>query len=283
MAAENRASEDFTPGVVVALGPRLRRITAPNAGFMTGPGTNTYLVGELRCAIVDPGPDDPGHLDAIARAAGSRAERILVTHNHPDHSAGAASLAARLQVPVYAHATRLTGVRHEGFAPDGFLADGERVQGADYSLTCLHTPGHAADHLCFLHHESGILLAGDHVMDSVTVVIAQPDGDMAAYLDSLERLKHTPITAIAPAHGGLMRAPAQVFEDIIAHRRLREEQIVDALAQEPRSVDALVPALYPDLPVPFRPVAGWQVEAHLRKLAAEGRVTAGPASQWRLA
>lgn len=265
------SAEDFTPGKVVDLAPGVRRITAPNPGYMTGPGTNTYLVGEAEVAVIDPGVRDASHLDAIEAAGGGRIRRILVTHNHPDHSRGARELAERTGAPVCAHPTPLRGIREEGFAADEHLDEGDVVAGADYRLRCLHTPGHAADHLCFLHQESGLLFAGDHVMEGVTVVIAPPDGDMAAYLASLARLKREPIEAIAPGHGGVLRPPGTILDGIIAHRREREGQILAALKAGERRIDELVAELYADAPAALHPVAAYQVYAHLLKLRAEGR------------
>lgn len=266
---------DFTPGKVVDLAPDVRRITAPNPGYMTGPGTNTYLVGGAEVAVIDPGVRDAAHLDAIEAAGGGRIRRILVTHNHPDHSRGARELAQRTGAPVYAHPTPLRGIREEGFTADEHLDEGDVVAGADYRLRCLHTPGHAADHLCFLHEETGLLFAGDHVMEGVTVVIAPPDGDMAAYLDSLERLKHEPIEAIAPGHGGVLRPPGAVLDAVIAHRREREAQILEILEAGERRIGEMVAELYSEVPAALHPVAAYQVYAHLLKLRAEGRVAGG--------
>lgn len=280
-------SVDFTPGKVIDLVPGVRRITAPNPGYLTGPGTNTYLVGEAEIAVIDPGVRDESHLDAIETAGGGRIRRILVTHNHPDHSRGARELAGRIGAPVYAHPTPLRGIREEDFEADEHLDEGDIVAGADYRLRCLHTPGHAADHLCFLHEESGLLFAGDHVMEGVTVVIAPPDGDMAAYLDSLERLKGEPIAAIAPGHGGVLRSPAEVLDAIVAHRRQREAEILSVLERSPvgggQCIDEIVAELYAAVPAPLHPVAAYQVYAHLLKLRAEGRVEGGDLdSMWRL-
>lgn len=275
---------DFTPGRVVPVAPGVRRITAPNPGYMTGPGTNTYLVGEAEVAVIDPGVRDAAHLDAIEAAGGGRIHRILVTHNHPDHSRGARELAARTGAPVYAHPTPLQGIREKDFAADAHLDEGDVVAGADYRLRCLHTPGHAADHLCFLHEASGLLFAGDHVMAGVTVVIAPPDGDMAVYLDSLERLKREPIAAFAPAHGGVLRPPDEVLDGIIAHRLEREAQILEALGGGERRIDDLVAELYREVPAPLHPVAAYQVYAHLLKLRDEGRVSGEDLdSAWRRA
>ena len=280
------SGEDFTPGRAIDLAPGVRRITAPNPGYMTGPGTNTYLVGGDEVTVVDPGVDDAGHLDAIVAAAPGPIRRILITHNHPDHTGGARALAARTGARIHAHPTPLQGVRDRGFRADEHLDEGDEVTGADYRMRCLHTPGHTTDHLCFLHEETGLLFAGDHVMAGVTVVIAPPDGDMVAYLASLERLKRESITAFAPAHGGLMRPPAAVLDDVIAHRLEREAQVRAVLAAEPDGigVDDIVARLYTDVPEPLRPVAAYLVYAHLLKLRAEGWASGEDIeSPWRAA
>lgn len=278
------SADDFTPGEVVELAPGVRRITAPNPGYMTGPGTNTYLVGDSEVAVIDPGVRDASHLDAIEAAGAGRIRRILVTHNHPDHSRGARELADRTGAPVHAHPTPLQGVRDKDFVPDGYLDEGDVVAGAGYRLRCLHTPGHAADHLCFLHERSGLLFAGDHVMAGVTVVIAPPDGDMAVYLESLERLKAEPIEAFAPAHGGVLRPARDVLDAVITHRLEREAQILAALDDATgRRIDDLVAELYTDVPAALHPVAAYQVYAHLLKLRGEGRVAGEDMdSAWRL-
>lgn len=265
-------SEEFAPGVALAVAPGVRRVTAPNSGPMTGPGTNTYLVGEGDVAVIDPGPDDAGHLEAVAQAADGRARWILATHNHPDHTAGARSLARRLGLGVHAHPAPLTGIRERGFAPDHHLADGQRIEGEGLALRCLHTPGHSADHVCFLLEAQGLLFAGDHVMEGVTVVIAPPDGDMAAYLASLQALRRETLHLLAPAHGGLLDRPDQRLAGIIEHRLQREADILAALESEPADVMGLTTAIYPDLGEPLRTVAGWQVQAHLDKLAHEDKV-----------
>lgn len=276
--------EGFEPGTVYQIAPGVRRLTAGNSGFMTGPGTNTYLVGSDAVAIIDPGPDDEAHQRAVAEAAGGRAEWILVTHNHPDHSAGARWLAELLEVPVYAEGTPLQGVRDAAFAPDHKLAEGDIIGTGDARLRCLHTRGHAADHLCFLQESTGILFAGDHVMEGVTVVIAPPDGDMRDYLDALERLAQEPVEAILPGHGGRLDNPQQTFAAITAHRLEREQQVLASLAAGPAHIDAIVPQLYPELPEPAQIVAGWQIHAHLLKLETEGRAAQNSTEAlWRLA
>lgn len=276
--------EGFEPGVVYQIAPGVQRLTCGNSGFMTGPGTNTYLVGSDAIAVIDPGPDDESHLRAVAEAAEGRAQRILVTHNHPDHSSGARRLAEMLAVPVYGQGTPLQGVRDTTFEPDHKLAESDVIGAGDDRLRCLHTPGHALDHLCFLQESTGILLAGDHVMEGVTVVIAPPDGDMKAYLDELVRLGRESIRAILPGHGGRLDAPQQTLQQITEHRAARERQVLETLADGPVTTEAIAARLYPELPEPAQVVAGWQVHAHLLKLKAENRAAAdSSATLWQLA
>lgn len=276
-------NNSFEHGKVLQIAPGVRRITAPNPGMMTGPGTNSYLVGTGEVAVIDTGMSHAAHLDAIEQAGAGAIKWILITHAHPDHSPGARELSQRTGAPVYAHPTRLQGIRDKDFYADEYLNESDIINAADFSLRCLHTPGHAADHLCFLREDDGLLFAGDHVMDSVTVVIAPPDGDMNDYLASLERLQQEPITAIAPAHGGLIGDPAQTFADIIAHRLARESQIIDLLESGDDRVDAMVARIYQDVPKGLHAVAAWQVYAHLLKLKKEGRVRGdGPTSRWQL-
>ncbi len=275
------------PGRVDVLAPGLRRITAPNPGVMTGPGTNTYLVGSRELALVDPGPDDAGHLEAVlgaARASGDRIRWVLVTHTHQDHAPGAARLAAAAGAEVVGFGPR------EGFSPDVVARDGFVLDAPSFELRALHTPGHASDHLCWILAEPHVLLSGDHVMDGVTVVVAPPDGDMARYMESLRRVAELdpPLEAIAPGHGRLLGEPRRVVDAVIAHRLARERRVAAALdAVGSATVDDLVAAVYRDVDAALYPVARLSLWAHLRKLAAEGRAeevgagSAGPVRSYR--
>jgi len=265
------------PGRLDVLVPGLARLTAPNPGVMTGPGTNTYLVGyggPGDIVVVDPGPDEPGHLRRITEAAESRGQEIrsvLVTHGHPDHAPGAPALASMTGATLVAHGPT------EDLVPDVAAEDGWSLDADSFRVSALHTPGHASDHLCYvvdLEDSTRVVLSGDHVMDRVTVVIAPPDGDMTAYLQSLERLLvlEPGASAIAPGHGRLLRDPDAVVRAIVAHRLAREAVVADALgAAGPASVDELVPAVYGDVDPALHPVARESLWAHLLKLVAEGR------------
>ncbi|HEX6238248.1 MAG TPA: MBL fold metallo-hydrolase [Acidimicrobiales bacterium] len=264
------ALKPLVHGVPSALSPMVRRIVCENPSLMTGPGTNTYLVGIDEVAVIDPGPDDASHLDAIAGCGGDRIRWILLTHTHPDHSPGAAKLRKLTGAQILAH-ERARGVRL-----DGTLADGSVIEATEFHLTALHTPGHASDHLCYLLNEERTLFTGDHIMSGSTVVIAPPDGDMAAYLASLERLKQVRprLRAIAPGHGHMIDEPLAVIDATIAHRLDREKQVIEALrSRGTATIAALVEEIYTEVPAELHPWARLTVWAHLRKLADEGLVT----------
>lgn len=262
------------PGRADELAPGLIRLTAPNPGLMTGPGTNTYVVGAGDgLAVVDPGPDDEGHRRAIlATAAGRGSIRwVLTTHTHPDHAPGAAPLAREVGARLVGYEAR------DGFVPDIVAGDGWALEGAGFRLQAVHTPGHAGNHLCWLLEPGRILLSGDHVMHGATVVIRPPDGDMGAYLASLRRVGDLDLAAIAPGHGRLIGEPATVVEAIIAHRLEREAVVLRTLeASGGGTLDDLLPAVYADVAPTLLPVARASLWAHLRKLAAEGRARRTP-------
>jgi glyoxylase-like metal-dependent hydrolase (beta-lactamase superfamily II) len=249
----------------------VRRIVASNPGIMTGPGTNTYLVGIDEIAVIDPGPGDAEHLDAIAGCGGDRIRWILLTHTHEDHSPGAVGLKKRTGAEILA----FDGGEGKGKVRiDGTLGDESVIEATEFHLTALHTPGHASNHLCFLLNEERTLFTGDHIMQGSTVVIRPPDGDMAAYLASLERLRHLRprLRAIAPGHGHLITDPMAVVDEYIEHRLARERQVLDTLAARgTATVTELVEDIYVDVPPELHPWARFSVWAHLRKLADEGR------------
>ncbi len=274
--------EDLQPGRPVAVAPGVVRIIAPNAGLFTGPGTNTYLIGSGPLALVDPGPDDDAHLQALCEAVDDRLRWILVTHTHNDHS----PLARRLREvtgaavigfgPVSDQMHRVSGPDSfdQAFSPDRLLADGDRLDSGDFAIEAVYTPGHASNHLCFELLGSGLLFSGDHVMSASTVVIPPPDGDMALYMESLEKVRARPLRTIAPGHGALIPDPAAVLDGYLRHRREREEQVLAGLAAAASggvTAEQLVEAIYVDVPKVLHPAARSSVWAHLRKLAGEGR------------
>jgi glyoxylase-like metal-dependent hydrolase (beta-lactamase superfamily II) len=275
----------LVPEVASALSPLVRRIVCNNPGMMTGPGTNTYLVGVDEIVVVDPGPADPVHLDAIAGCGGDAIRWIVCTHTHPDHAPGAAGLAERTGAEVLAFAPK------DGLVPHRLLADGDGIEATEFRLAAIHTPGHASNHLCFLLEEERLLFSGDHIMEGSTVVISPPDGDMAAYLAALERLRRMrpPLRAIAPGHGHLITDPAAKITEYLDHRLAREAQVLDELRGHGEGADtaSLVAAIYTDVPDFLHPVARFSVWAHLRKLAGEGVVSAAdvddPDSVWSAA
>ena len=266
------APKPIVYGVASALSPMVRRIVAHNPGMMTGPGTNTYLVGIDEIAVIDPGPGDAEHLDAIAGCGGDRIRWILLTHTHEDHSPGAVGLKKRTGAEILA----FDGGEGKGKVRlDGTLGDESIIEATEFHLTALHTPGHASNHLCYLLNEERTLFTGDHIMQGSTVVIAPPDGDMAAYLASLERLKRIRprLRIIAPGHGYLIDDPMAVIDEYISHRLERERQVVDTLRSRGRAaISDLVGDIYTDVPVELHPWARYSVWAHLRKLADDGLV-----------
>jgi len=259
---------DLQPGVLTTISPLVRRILAPNPSVMTGPGTNTYLVGVDQVAVIDPGPDTPEHLDDIAKAGDGRIRWILVTHTHPDHSPGAAGLRERLSADV----SVLGFDERDGFSPDRDIRDGWVLEAGEFRLKALHTPGHASNHLCYLLEDEHLLFSGDHIMSGSTVVIGPPDGDMGAYLSSLRRLESMDIQTIAPGHGAIITDPMAKVEEYVTHRLAREETVAAALAAAGRAtVDELVPAVYQDVSAALHPIARRSLWAHLRKLEDDGR------------
>lgn len=255
-------------GVARALSPLVRRILAPNPGIMTGPGTNTYLVGIDEIAVIDPGPDDAEHLDAIAGCGGDRIRWILATHTHGDHSPGVAGLKERTGAEVRAFESR------DGLEVDVLMGEGDQIEATEFRLTALHTPGHASNHLCYKLEEEHLLFTGDHVMSGSTVVINPPDGDMATYLESLRRVRALRLKKIAPGHGHLIEDPYDVLDHYLAHRAERETAILGALRSEgTTTIDDLVESIYVDVVDELHPVARQTVHAHLRKLADEGHAT----------
>jgi glyoxylase-like metal-dependent hydrolase (beta-lactamase superfamily II) len=269
----------LAPGVAVALSPLVRRIVANNPGFMTGPGTNTYLVGIDEIAVVDPGPDDPDHIDAIVGCGGDRIRWILPTHTHLDHSPGVKRLKKHTGAEVLAIEER------DDLEVDEIIRDGFRLEATEFRLRAVHTPGHASNHTCWYLEEEQLLFSGDHVMQGSTVVIAPPDGDMAVYLESLEKARKLRLRAIAPGHGLVIDEPKAAIDDYLAHRRDREKQVLAAVKKGGSvTIDELVQQIYGgEIPEPLLPVAAQTTWAHLLKLRADKAVTGKSfAGRWRV-
>jgi glyoxylase-like metal-dependent hydrolase (beta-lactamase superfamily II)/8-oxo-dGTP pyrophosphatase MutT (NUDIX family) len=283
-AGTGTASYEIVPGVTVQIALRIRRLTAPNPGAMTGPGTNTYLLGDAESgiAVIDPGPLIESHVEAILGAAGGPIRSILCTHSHVDHSPAAAPLKARTGALVLGMRARYPDRQDPTFAPDRELAHGERLEIAGLAVRVLHTPGHASNQLCFLEEGERLLFTGDHLMQGSTVVINPPDGDMATYLASLRLLLDERLDHIAPGHGFLMARPHEMVERVLVHRRERENKVLAQLAAHgPAALEALLPLVYEDVPPRMHPVASRSLLAHLLKLRDEGRA-AEAGGTWRL-
>jgi glyoxylase-like metal-dependent hydrolase (beta-lactamase superfamily II) len=258
----------------VSLGQGVRRIVAGNAGLMTGPGTNTYLVGLHEVAVLDPGPDDARHLDAILAAAGSAVRWIIVTHTHPDHSPLTSRLAKLTGARVIGLPPPGDGRQDSTFAPDHAPADGERLSVGESELVAIHTPGHASNCVCYLLKRERLLFTGDHVLEGVSPVILPPDGDMSAYLHSLDKLQSHDFERIAPGHGGVMERGKEILTVLRAHRLAREEKVVGGLRRlGAATLDDLTPVVYDDVAVELHRWARLTLEAHLIKLARERRAS----------
>lgn len=264
---------DMQPGTPKRLDDGVVRIIAPNPGVMTGPGTNTYLVGRDELAVIDPGPAIDSHVDAIVQASGGRIRRIFCTHTHLDHSPAAAKLRSITGAHVIGTRAPSAPRQDAAFAPDEMPEDGAAYAIGDLTLRALHTPGHASNHFCYLLEQTGMLFSGDHVMQGSTVIINPPDGDMRAYLRSLEALLHRNIAIVAPGHGYLIGKPSAEIRRLINHRVQREQRVLDALAARGQvPIDELVPVVYADVPPDRHRAAARSLLAHLLKLVAEGRV-----------
>jgi glyoxylase-like metal-dependent hydrolase (beta-lactamase superfamily II)/8-oxo-dGTP pyrophosphatase MutT (NUDIX family) len=270
-----QTSYDMAPGVPKRLDRLVTRVIAPNPGIMTGPGTNTYLVGTETLAVIDPGPAIDSHVAAILAAGAGRIRWILCTHTHMDHSPAAAALRAATGATVIGRPAPDDSRQDRGFAPDRLPAHGDRVTIGGVTLRALHTPGHASNHLCYMLEETRMLFTGDHVMQGSTVVINPPDGDMRVYLASLELLFAEDIAIIAPGHGYLMGAAHKEVQRLIAHRLARERKVRAAIGRLGNpTAEALLPAVYDDVPAGRHHVAARSLAAHLAKLVADGVVRA---------
>lgn len=261
-------SDRFVAGEIVEIAPGVRRLLAPNPGVMTGPGTNTYILGERELGIIDPGPAIESHIDKLA-SLGNIAW-IAVTHTHRDHSPGAQPLARRTGAIRVGAAVPSEGPQDRGFEPDETLADRESLTVDGMQVTAVATPGHASNHLCYWLEDRGWLFTGDHIMGGSTVVIAPPDGDMSAYLASLEGLKPLGLTRLLPGHGAPIDEPLAAIDGLIQHRLKREAKVLAALSREAQPLTALLPQVYDDVPQALHGAASLSLRAHLEKLVGDG-------------
>jgi len=249
------------------------RIIAPNAGVMTGPGTNTYLVGTHELIVIDPGPDDESHLRAILAAATGPIRWILCTHTHMDHAPGAARLKQLSGATVAAMVAPRTDHDFQ-LSVDRVLADGDVIECRDVTVRAVHTPGHASNHLCYLLEQNRMLFTGDHIMQGSTVVIWPPDGNMRAYMESLRSLLKLDLAVLAPGHGHLIGHPRDELNRLIEHRLRREDKIRQAVLRSGTglTIETLLSSAYDDVSRSLHEWAALSLQAHLDKLVADGEL-----------
>lgn len=282
---------DQPTGVVQQLEPLVARLLAPNPSAFTFTGTQVHLVGTDDLAVVDPGPDEPAHIAALLAAIGGRpVTAIVITHTHRDHSPGARALAAATGAPIVGcapldnPAIRDDPSFDHDYAPNRVLADGESVSGNDWTLTAVATPGHASNHLAFALPQAqggkGALFSGDHVMGWSTSIVSPPDGSMAAYVASLEKLLLRDHAIYYPAHGDPVENPRRLVRGMIGHRKQREGQILRRLHAAAAAPPALVAQMYVGLDPRLFPAAERSVLAHLIDLRERGLVTV-EGTEWR--
>jgi glyoxylase-like metal-dependent hydrolase (beta-lactamase superfamily II) len=266
------------------LAPGVRRLVAPNPGRMTGDGTNTYLIGERRVVVIDPGPAIESHVDALLAAIGdAEVVAIAVTHTHSDHSPAAALLHARTAAPRRGATPRCRDFHDETFTADVPTGDGTVLATDAGELIAVATPGHASNHLCWFEPATGRLYTGDHILGTVSPVILPPDGDMGEYLDSLQRLAALGATCLLPGHGPVLADPGTVIATLVRHRLMREARVLAALdGAGPATLEMLLPRVYADVDPALYGIAAYSLEAHLIKLRRDGRVQQR-AGRWSLA
>jgi glyoxylase-like metal-dependent hydrolase (beta-lactamase superfamily II) len=286
--------QPWPTGLAEDVEPLVRRVLAPNPSPYTFTGTQTYVVGMADgpdCAVIDPGPNEPAHLDAIIAAiAGRTVVAIMCTHTHRDHSPAAAPLAKQTGAPIVGCAPlvlktdlpRSDEAFDTTYAPNRVLADGEAMRGTGWTLTAVATPGHTSNHLCFALAESGALFTGDHVMGWSTSVVIPPDGDMGDYMASLDKLMAREDRVYHSAHGAAIEKPRQLVRGMIGHRRQREAQILRLLGEAARPVSGFIPEMYKGLDARLIGAAQMSVTAHLLDLEKRG-ATAHEDGLWRLA
>lgn len=264
------------PGILIPAGSGLARLLAPNPSPYTGDGTWVHLLGDERLVVIDPGPADPGHVDALEAAIGGRpVEAILITHTHRDHSPAGAPLSARTGAPIWGCAPLVVPGDQEagfdtGYTPDRVLADGEMLDLAGQRIEVVHTPGHTSNHLCFAAGER--LFSGDHVMGWSTTVVIPPDGHMGAYMASLAKLQRRSEILYRPAHGEPVEDPQRLLRGLLTHRVQRERQLLRLVAEQPGTLEDVTARAYPALDPRLIPAARATALAHLITLREQGAV-----------
>ncbi len=271
---------DMPPCADIA--PGVRRIVAPNPSIMTGPGTNTYLFGDDEVAVLDPGPAMAEHVENILLKSKGSIRWILASHTHVDHSPGAALLADQTGAEVLGIAAPHGQYQDGTFAPTRELSHGDVLETREFRLEAIHTPGHASNHLCYLHTELNWLFTGDHVIDGSTVVINPPDGNMKHYIESLQLCKDLKCDALVPGHGAVIEDPIRTIDWIIDHRLQREARIVAAIESNPElTISELVPHVYKDVDPKLFGLAERSLLAHVIKLEEEG-IASNRDGRWSL-
>ena len=274
---------ELEPGVLTELAPGVCRLLAPNAGLMTGPGTNTYLLGRREVAVLDPGPAIERHIRAIVDLSPGKIRWIVVTHTHPDHSPAAAGLAGLTGAELVGVPAPAGESQDRTFAPARVPADGEHMETPEFTLRAVTTPGHASNHVCYRHEALRWLFTGDHIMNGSTVVINPPDGDMGDYLGSLAKLKDLGLVKLAPGHGELIDDPDGEVDALIAHRLEREAKTMEKLAAHSSStLGELVVHVYDEVDPKLHSLAERLLLAHLLKLERDG-AAARRGDRWSVA
>ena len=275
---------DFEYGRCDRLSPLIRRVICNNPGPFTFTGTGTYIIGTGNVAVIDPGPLDDAHLDAIMTALGpdEKVSHIVITHTHLDHSPLAMPLKQRSGAAIYAHAPgevaafdgpRLEEEADEDFAPDHIVAHGDMIKGDDWTLECVFTPGHMSGHMCYALMEEKALFSGDHVMGWSTTVIAPPDGDMTDYMASLDLLLERDDEIYWPTHGTSIKDPQNFVRAYIAHRHAREAQVMQRLEAGDSDIREMVKTIYAEVDKRLHPAAALSVLAHMQDLTKRGLVS----------
>ena len=278
-----RRQLDFTYGAAEEVAPGIRRVIAENPSPFTLYGTGTYILGTGNVAVIDPGPADPAHIQAILAAVeGETISHILVTHTHMDHSPGCRLMKDATSAPTYAYGPHGAGKMEQGvpveeggdmdFEPDELVRDGDIIEGGDWSVECVYTPGHTSNHMCFALREQKALFTGDHVMGWSTSIISPPDGDMAAYMASLELLLARDDAAYWPTHGPVIDEPKPHVRAFIEHRREREQQIFECIDEGVHRITDMVPMMYKDTPEFMYPAAARSVFAAIEFMVSRGEL-----------